>query len=123
MVFRLCNLTESNFSLPFDFKAEIRQQSLYIGAIGCCTILLAYLQVAFWSVPAERQTRTIRETLFRSILNKEISYFDRYKTGELNTQLTDNLNKIHDGIGDKIGSITQFIASFVTGIIIGQSSS
>jgi ABC-type multidrug transport system fused ATPase/permease subunit len=71
-------------------------------------------------MPAERQTRAIRQNLFRSILRKEIVYFDTHKTGELSTRLTDDVNKIHDGIGDKLGSTSQFVASFFTGFILGK---
>lgn len=78
------------------------------------------MQVAFWCIAAERQTKTIRKYLFQSILRKDIVYFDMHKTGELNTKLTDDVNKIHDGIGDKIGSTSQFLAAFLTGIILGK---
>ena len=73
-------------------------------------------------MPAERQTKAIRENLFRSILRKEIVYFDTHKTGELNTKLTDNVDKIHDGIGDKLGSTSQFLSSCITGLILGEFS-
>ena len=75
--------------------------------------------MAFWSISCERQTRRIRETFFRSILNKEIAYFDTNKTGQLSTRLTDDVNKVHDGIGDKVGSALQFVASALAGMILG----
>jgi len=81
---------------------------------------LAYVQVAFWGMAAERQTRTIRQNLFRSILRKEIVFFDTHKTGELNTKLTDDIDKIHDGIGDKLGSAAQFLAACLAGLILGK---
>jgi ABC-type multidrug transport system fused ATPase/permease subunit len=71
-------------------------------------------------MPAERQTRAIRKKLFLSILRKEIVFFDTHKTGELNTKLTDDIDKIHDGIGDKLGSAAQFLSACVTGIILGK---
>lgn len=80
---------------------------------------LSSIQVIFWSIAAERQTRTIRKKLFQSILRKEISYFDLHKTGELNTKLTDDIDKIHAGIGDRIGAAAQYLSAFFTGIIIG----
>ena len=83
-------------------------------------IVVGYLQVTFWSMSGERQTRTIRNRLYQSILSKEIVFFDTHKTGELNNRLTDDVNKIHDGIGDKLGSATQFMASFCAGLIIGK---
>ena len=55
-----------------------------------------------------------------TIVAKEILYFDTHKTGELNTKLTDNIDKIHDGIGDKLGLASQFIAAFITGLALGK---
>ena len=91
--------------------------------MGCGTIVFGYFQVAFWSVACECQTRRIRETVLRSILNKEITYFDVNKTGQLSTRLTEDVNKIHDGIGDKIGSALQFFAGFISGLVLGYIDS
>ncbi|CAF3247909.1 unnamed protein product, partial [Rotaria sp. Silwood2] len=85
----------------------------------CGTIVVGYFQVAFWSIACERQTRRLREALFRSILHKETSYFDTNKTGQLNTRLTEDVNKVHDGTGDKVGSALQFFSAFIVGLIIG----
>jgi ABC-type multidrug transport system fused ATPase/permease subunit len=87
--------------------------------MGCGTIVVGYLQVAFWSIACERQTRRLRERLLRSILSKEITYFDTNKTGQLNTRLTDDVNKVHDGTGDKVSSALQFFASFIAGFALG----
>ncbi len=82
-------------------------------------MVIGYFQVAFWSMACERQTRRLREALFRSILNKEISYFDINKSGELNTRLTQDVNKVHDGTGDKISPAIQFFATFLGGMALG----
>jgi ATP-binding cassette, subfamily B (MDR/TAP), member 1 len=87
--------------------------------IGCATIVIGYFQVAFWSISCERQTRRLRDVLLRSILSKEIAYFDINKTGQLSTRLTADVNKVHDGIGDKLGSALQFFAGFIAGLILG----
>ncbi|CAF3508552.1 unnamed protein product [Rotaria sp. Silwood1] len=115
-----CNLTAANLTLPnIDFLGNIRQQSIWLTIMGCATIVVGYFQVSLWSVACERQTRRLRETLFRSILNKEIAYFDTHKTGQLSTRLTEDVSKVHDGIGDKVGSALQFIAAFFAGLILG----
>ncbi|CAF3438593.1 unnamed protein product [Rotaria socialis] len=87
--------------------------------VGCATIVVGYFQVAFWSIACERQTRRLRENLLRSILSKEIAYFDTNKTAQLNTRLSEDVNKVHDGTGDKVGSALQFFASFIAGLILG----
>lgn len=119
---RACNLTGLNWpAADFDFINETRKQSLYLVAIGFATIVLTYLQVVLGSIPAERQTRAIRQFLLRSIVSKEISYFDQHAAGELSTSLTGVVDKIHNGIGDKLGFTAQFMTSFVTGFVIGKS--
>ncbi|CAF3925575.1 unnamed protein product [Rotaria sp. Silwood1] len=106
----------------FDFQTAIQKRILYLVAIGCICIVLSYIQVTFWSIAAERQTKAIRKKMFQSILRKEIAYFDIHKAGELNTKLIDNVDKIHDGIGDKIGSASQFMATFFCGLTMGKFS-
>ena len=102
-LFRRCNFTHSNLTISFDFEEGAWEQSRYLAAIGDAIIIVVYLQTAFWSVTAERQTKTIRQTLFRTILRKEISFFDTQSAGSLSTRLLDDVTRIHDGIGDKIG--------------------
>ncbi|CAF0784747.1 unnamed protein product [Rotaria sordida] len=114
-----CNVTGVNGTGSPDFLGKIREQSIWLTIMGCATIVLGYFQVSFWSIACERQTRRLRETFFRSILSKEIAYFDINKTGQLSTRLTEDVNKVHDGTGDKLGSALQFFAAFLTGLILG----
>ncbi len=41
------------------------------------------------------------------------------KTGQLNTRMIEDVNKVHDGTGDKIGSALQFFSGFLAGLILG----
>ncbi|KAM4706234.1 ATP-binding cassette sub-family B member 5-like [Rhinophrynus dorsalis] len=93
--------------------------SLYYTGIGAAVIVCAYVQVSFWVLAAARQTRKMRKEFFHSILSQEISWFDVTKSGELNTRLTDDINKINDGIGDKVGHFFQNVSTCIAGIVIG----
>ena len=118
-MFSTCNFTAANIT-TLDFQGLVNLQINYIVITGCLCIVLGYLQVALCVISAERQTRTIRQTLFRSILRKDISYFDKNKSGELTTKLTDDVNKVRDGIGDKVSITVQYMSSFIAGLIIGS---
>ena len=138
-MFKKCDFSSLNLSIPnIDFLTSVRQQSIWLAGkclqnrreedvetstlllvIGCGTIVVAYFQVAFWSIACERQTRRIREILLRAILKKEIAYFDINKTGQLSTRLTEDVNKVHDGTGDKLGSGLQFFAGAIAGLVLG----
>jgi len=76
--------------------------------------------MVLFNISAERQTRTIRRLLFESILKKDIVYFDNHKTGELNSLLTDEVDKIRDGIGDKLGFIIEMTANVTASVVIGR---
>nr|XP_006236062.1 phosphatidylcholine translocator ABCB4 isoform X4 [Rattus norvegicus] len=48
-----------------------------------------------------------------------MGWFDIKGTTELNTRLTDDISKISEGIGDKVGMFFQAIATFFAGFIVG----
>jgi len=52
-------------------------------------MIFGYFQVAFWLMPAEKQTKRIRTLLFESILKQDIGWFDVYQSGELTNRLTE----------------------------------
>jgi hypothetical protein len=35
--------------------------------------------------------------------------------------LVEDVNKVHDGTGDKLGSALQFIAGFIAGLVLGYN--
>jgi len=58
-------------------------------SLGVIAMILNYLQVSFWFMPAERQLKMMRQSLFKSILRQNIGWFDTYKVGELTNRLTE----------------------------------
>ncbi len=110
------NFTNTNYNL----KDQTRTQVVFLVILGCVGIICQYIRIALFNISAERQTRTIRRMLFESILKKDIVYFDNHKTGELNSLLTDEVDKIRDGIGDKLGFIIEMIANVIISVVIGR---
>ncbi|XP_048408710.1 ATP-binding cassette, sub-family B (MDR/TAP), member 4 isoform X1 [Stegostoma tigrinum] len=100
-------------------EEQMTRFAYYYVGLGAAVLLAAYVQVSFWSLAAARQTRKIREIFFHSLLRQEIGWFDVIQIGELNTRLTDDILKISDGIGDKIGLLIQSLASFIGGFVVG----
>ena len=60
----------------------------------------------------------IRAKFFESILRQDIGFFDTNSVGELNTRLAEDIKKISDGMGDKIGITVQSLARFLAGLCI-----
>ncbi|GAB5568598.1 ATP-binding cassette sub-family B member 5 isoform X1 [Prionailurus iriomotensis] len=109
------NCTQSQEKLNED----ITVLTLYYIGIGVTALVFGYMQISFWVMTAARQTKRIRKQFFHSILAQDISWFDGCDIGELNTRMTDDINKINDGIGDKIALLFQNMSTFSIGLAIG----
>ncbi|XP_069585559.1 ATP-dependent translocase ABCB1 [Ranitomeya imitator] len=101
------------------FQDDMTTYAYYYSGLGFGVLLAGYIQVSFWTLAAGRQIKKIRKNFFHAVLRQEISWFDINDAGELNTRLTDDVQKINEGIGDKIAMLVQSLATFLTGFIIG----
>ncbi|NWV67954.1 MDR1 protein, partial [Malurus elegans] len=102
-----------------DIEGEMTKFAYYYVGIGFAVLILSMIQVWTFLVTATRQTSRIRQKFFFAVLHQEMAWFDTTQIGTLNTRLTDDINTIREGIGDKISIFLQFFSTFVAGIIIG----
>ncbi|MGH0176543.1 UNVERIFIED_CONTAM: hypothetical protein FKN15_075786 [Acipenser sinensis] len=102
-----------------DIESEMTKFALYYVGIGCGVFLLGYVQICFWVTAAARQIQQIRKTYFRKVMRMEIAWFDCNSVGELNTRMSDDINKINDAISDQVGIFIQRFTTFVCGFLMG----
>lgn len=114
----LPNLAVPQFSNK-TLGEQMTEHAIYYSIMGFVVLFAAYMQVAFWTLAAGRQVKKIRTKFFHSIMKQEIGWFDVNETGELNTRLTDDVYKVNEGIGDKLGMLIQSVTTFFTGLFIG----
>ncbi|TKC38808.1 hypothetical protein EI555_011299, partial [Monodon monoceros] len=85
------------FSLTKIYNNVFFRLILYYVGIGVTALVFGYIQISFG----------------------DTSWFDSCGIGELNTRMTDDINKINDGIGDKIALLFQNMSTFSVGLAIG----
>ncbi|NXV68530.1 MDR1 protein, partial [Molothrus ater] len=121
--FLFTDTSENNSSCPsdpgVDIEGEMTKFAYYYVGIGFAVLILSIVQVWTFLVTATRQTARIRQKFFFAVLHQEMAWFDTTQIGALNTRLTDDINTIREGIGDKISIFLQFFSTFVSGLIIG----
>ncbi|XP_032499213.1 ATP-dependent translocase ABCB1 isoform X4 [Phocoena sinus] len=119
----ISGLTNGSFMDSTYFGKKLEEEmttyAYYYSGIGAGVLVAAYIQVSFWCLAAGRQVYKIRKQFFHAIMRQEIGWFDMHDTGELNTRLADDVSKINEGIGDKIGIFFQSMATFFTGFTVG----
>uniref|UniRef100_A0A8C5WRX0 Bile salt export pump n=1 Tax=Laticauda laticaudata TaxID=8630 RepID=A0A8C5WRX0_LATLA len=102
---------------------DIESQMIYFASsyavTGFAVLVLGYLQICLWVTSAARQTQQIRKAYFRKIMRMDIGWFDCTSVGELNTRISDDINKINDAIADQVAIFIQRFTTFVCGFLLG----
>ncbi|XP_054864636.1 bile salt export pump-like [Amphiprion ocellaris] len=102
-----------------DIEYEMTLFAFYYTGIGAAVFLLGYFQISLWVTSAARQVQLIRKMYFSKVMRMEIGWFDCTSVGELNTRLSDDINKINDAIADQVAIFVQRFTTFVCGFCVG----
>uniref|UniRef100_A0A8C5PNB0 ATP-binding cassette sub-family B member 5 n=1 Tax=Leptobrachium leishanense TaxID=445787 RepID=A0A8C5PNB0_9ANUR len=102
-----------------DIETEMTRYAYYFVGIGAAVFVLSSVQVWTFLLSATRQSHRIRQKFFKAVLHQDMSWFDANQIGTLNNRLTEDINTIHEGLGDKICIFVQYLSTFVAGIVIG----
>ncbi|KAJ8922242.1 hypothetical protein NQ315_004179, partial [Exocentrus adspersus] len=86
--------------------------------VSVVTILCTYVSGVLFSYSATNQIFKMRQKFLETILNQDIEWFDLHQTGDFATSFTQNISKIEDGIGEKVGIFLYFESTFISGIIM-----
>uniref|UniRef100_A0A914XX49 ABC transmembrane type-1 domain-containing protein n=1 Tax=Panagrolaimus superbus TaxID=310955 RepID=A0A914XX49_9BILA len=100
------------------FFAEGTQSCILFVVIGTILVTIAFIQFCCFNIACTRITRRIRNAYLLSILRQNPAWFEKNHSGALNTKLNDNIDRIYEGIGDKLGLLTRNMVQYVTGIIV-----
>uniref|UniRef100_A0A4W5N3H7 ATP-binding cassette sub-family B member 5 n=1 Tax=Hucho hucho TaxID=62062 RepID=A0A4W5N3H7_9TELE len=113
-----CHFSIANFTVE-EINALLNSTDGCIQIPGVDIEALMTRQVMLFLLTATKQTKRIREKYFHAILHQQMSWFDTHQIGVLNVRLTDDINTINEGLGDKICVFVQFFCTFLSGFIIG----
>ncbi|KAJ6660727.1 hypothetical protein lerEdw1_017353 [Lerista edwardsae] len=114
--------SENNESLScglLDIETQMSLFASYYAGIGCTVLVLGYVQICLWVMAAARQIQKIRKAYFRKVMRMHIGWFDCTSVGELNTRISDDINKINDAIADQVAIFIQRFTTFICGFLLG----
>ncbi|CAL4059023.1 unnamed protein product, partial [Meganyctiphanes norvegica] len=100
-----------------DFFQEVTKFGIGTAIIGVIQFLMGYIFVSTLNYAAEGQVYRLRGMFLKSILKQEIGWFDTHQTNDFASRVTEDLSKLQDGIGEKIGLFIFFMSIFLTSII------
>ncbi|XP_075140324.1 bile salt export pump-like [Leptodactylus fuscus] len=112
-------MDNSTVACGINIEGEMTQFAYYYIAIGVVVLVISYFQISLWVVAAARQIQIIRKEYFRKIMRLDIGWFDCNSVGELNTRISDDINKINNAIADQVAIFIERISTFTFGFLIG----
>ncbi|CEF59734.1 LP14331p [Strongyloides ratti] len=106
-------------SWTFRIKAY---ENVYIFlGIGVFTLFINFVQFMAFSTVCNRIVAKIRKEYLKSILRQNAGWFDRTQAGILTTRLNDNVDRIREGLGDKLGLLLRGAWMYISAVVIAFS--
>uniref|UniRef100_A0A0N5C260 ABC-type xenobiotic transporter n=1 Tax=Strongyloides papillosus TaxID=174720 RepID=A0A0N5C260_STREA len=115
------NLTIPNANVTYSwchFRKDIIKKCYEYFYLGCLVFIAAFIQVLCFQITCENINHIIRKKFLYAAMRQNIAWYDKNLSGSLNTKMFDNLERVKEGTGDKLGLLVQFIAQFFGGFII-----
>ncbi|RID46314.1 hypothetical protein BRARA_I02986 [Brassica rapa] len=89
---------------------------MFLGTFGTCV----HGGVACWMQTGERQTARLRINYLKSILAKDITFFDtEARDSNFIFHISSDTILVQDAIGDKTGHVLRYLCQFIAGFVIG----
>ncbi|KAF1747317.1 hypothetical protein GCK72_023779 [Caenorhabditis remanei] len=101
------------------FSSEIKFFCLRYFYLGLALFLCSYCANACLYSLCERRLHCIRKHYLKSVLRQDAKWFDEHTIGGLTQKMSSGIERIKDGIGDKIGVLVGGVATFISGVSIG----
>ena len=74
----------------------------------------------FWRDQASEENSNnvwIRTKFLEAVLRQDIAWYDTNTTSDFASKMTEDLNKIQDGIGEKMGMLVRFVVTFLGSLV------
>ncbi|XP_054157883.1 ATP-dependent translocase ABCB1-like isoform X2 [Oppia nitens] len=85
-----------------EFLHQSFEWSYYMLGIAGAFLVAGYIMVATFSAAANHQIHKIRILFFKAVLRQDITWYDTKTSGDFATKVTADLDKLQEGIGDKV---------------------
>lgn len=114
------NVTPEQMALLMDdamdgMMSEMERLCIIMCLIGVANTVAATLQGACFKIFSDMQTKKYRVLYFKSVLFQDVSWLDLKEVAALPSEVNDDLEKIGDALGDKLGNGIMSFSAFVGG--------
>lgn len=87
--------------------------------IAAVVFIASFIHVWCWTRACDRQLYRLRQELFYSLLRQDAAWFDRHRVTEVASRMNEDMERLREGMGDKMGLFIHYLSTFVTGFATG----
>ncbi|XP_011684594.1 PREDICTED: multidrug resistance protein homolog 49 isoform X2 [Wasmannia auropunctata] len=87
-------------------------------ATAAVMFVISMLMVDLLNIAAARQISRVRKMFLKAVLRQDMSWYDTNTSTNFASRINEDLEKLKDGIGEKLSIITYLITSFVASVVI-----
>ncbi|KAH9377278.1 hypothetical protein HPB48_002695 [Haemaphysalis longicornis] len=87
--------------------------------IAAVVFVSSFIHVWCWTRACDRQLYRLRQELFYSLLRQDAAWFDRHRVTEVASRMNEDMERLREGMGDKMGLFIHYLSTFVTGFATG----
>jgi ATP-binding cassette, subfamily B (MDR/TAP), member 1 len=118
MLDNLNSATCSSGEEAASYDDEINHKILYIVYLAIAQFVFIYFYILCWNLFGDRLAHRLRAKYFGSLLQQEVSFFDKLPAGDVSSRLTTDIDTIKDGTSQKVGIVVGVVSLFITAYII-----
>ncbi|KAL1517855.1 hypothetical protein ABEB36_001563 [Hypothenemus hampei] len=101
-----------------DLMIAVRDFAVWSSVIGVGMWITSYIGTETFSYVAIKQVFRVRSKYLKSVLNKDIAWYDMHRSGDFASRMADDLSKLEDGIGEKVPLFLSLEGMFISGIVL-----
>ncbi|KAK9165116.1 hypothetical protein Scep_000307 [Stephania cephalantha] len=107
---------------PLAFVHQVSKDAVLLVYLGLGILFSAWIGISCWIQTGERQAGRMREKFLRSVLGRDISFFDvEAKDENIVFCISSDSILVQDAIGDKMGHALRFLSQFLAGFAVAFS--
>ncbi|XP_069680453.1 multidrug resistance protein homolog 49-like [Periplaneta americana] len=86
--------------------------------VGLVQFSLGVMSISLLNYTAQKQIGRVRWMFLQSVLRQDMAWYDTSKTSNFASRITEDLDKLQDGIGEKMGIFLYLLTTFIISAII-----
>ncbi|KAL3207408.1 hypothetical protein MRX96_010193 [Rhipicephalus microplus] len=99
------------------FQSEAMEIAGRMALVGLAMLLSNVVIIGSLGISATKQSSRIRYYFMRAMLHQEVGWYDTHISGDVAGRITSDFEKIHDGLGEKIGMCLFFLSTALASLI------